>query len=297
MAFLWKNFTHEVDHAAIPSEQHLEDSEPWAGLLLPDEVYHEGIWLPGSHLLDDPENRFLDFDPGPNIPAILVNPARVQEASFKRFLPSSDHIDLAENPPQFLPYKEDSPPTVVNEPITLAADDLGASSQVFGIPSELETWVPALPGFNVIADYNVIPNGTTILGRSKPTLESHTGTIHGQPTDVLQPLNTHKQGKKRRRCFDPVEKEKVKQVRRLRACLRCKLYKEPVRSILWSIRQEADSTVRPEHALRKMLDDECKCENFQATLLPRASRQRCTIQARYASIFVGDLKRLSTNKS
>jgi hypothetical protein len=277
MAFLWNSSTHEVDNAAIPSEQHLEDSEPWAGSLMPDEEYHEATWLPGSHLLDDPENRPFNFDPELNDPAILVNPARAQEASFEQCLPSSDHINLAENPPQFLPYKEDSPPTVVNEPISLAADDLGASSQVFRIPSKLETWVPALPGFNVIPEYNVIPDGTKILGYSTPALESHTSTVHRQSTDVLQPLNTHKQGKKRRRCFDPVKKEKVKQVRRLRACLRCKLYKEPVRPILRSIRQEADSSVRPEHALRKMLDDECKCENVQATLLPRTSRQRCTI--------------------
>ncbi len=38
--------------------------------------------------------------------------------------------------------------------------------------------------------------------------------------------------RKRRQCFDPLKREKVKQVRRLGACLRCRMYKEPVSSML-----------------------------------------------------------------
>ena len=38
--------------------------------------------------------------------------------------------------------------------------------------------------------------------------------------------------RKTRQCFDPLKREKVKQVRRLGACLRCRMYREPVSSML-----------------------------------------------------------------
>ena len=46
---------------------------------------------------------------------------------------------------------------------------------------------------------------------------------------LLVPAN---KPRKRRQCFDPFKREKVKQVRRLGACLRCRIYKEPVSPVL-----------------------------------------------------------------
>ena len=52
-------------------------------------------------------------------------------------------------------------------------------------------------------------------------------SCHQSSNDDVQAV-TIKKRKKTRQCFEPDKKKKVKAVRRLGACLRCRIYKEPV---------------------------------------------------------------------
>lgn len=54
------------------------------------------------------------------------------------------------------------------------------------------------------------------------------GSCSGKPTELLVPLSSPIAKKRKRRRLSDSTKEKVKSVRRAGACLRCRVYKEPV---------------------------------------------------------------------
>ncbi len=71
-----------------------------------------------------------------------------------------------------------------------------------------------------------------LVKKSAPAVEAQFMTRQERTTNDERLLMPATEPRKRRRCFDPLKREKVKQVRRLRACLRCRIYKEPVSFML-----------------------------------------------------------------
>ena len=71
-----------------------------------------------------------------------------------------------------------------------------------------------------------------LLRKLAPAAEAQFMTLQQRTTNNERLLVPATEPRKRRQCFDPLKKEKVKQVRRLGACLRCRIYKEPVSSML-----------------------------------------------------------------
>ena len=71
-----------------------------------------------------------------------------------------------------------------------------------------------------------------LIRKLAPAAEAQFITQQQRTTNSELLLVPATQPRKRRQCFDPMKKEKVKQVRRLGACLRCKIYKEQVSSTL-----------------------------------------------------------------
>ncbi len=69
--------------------------------------------------------------------------------------------------------------------------------------------------------------------------------------------------------FSPDKKQKDKTVRRLEACLHCRIYKEPVRLLLSSTNAQADLSVWRKYTMRKLREEALSGQDFPATLLSR----------------------------
>ena len=80
------------------------------------------------------------------------------------------------------------------------------------------------------------PNGSEmryhIVRKLAPAAEAQFMTRQKQAMNNEHLVGPATKPRQKRQCFDPLKREKVKQVRRLGACLRCRIYKEPVSSML-----------------------------------------------------------------
>ena len=88
------------------------------------------------------------------------------------------------------------------------------------------------PAFDEFEKSNGSETRYQLIRKLAPGAEAQFMTQQQTTTNNEHFLVPASQPRKRRQCFDPIRKEKVKQVRRLGACLRCRIYKEPVSSTL-----------------------------------------------------------------
>ena len=88
------------------------------------------------------------------------------------------------------------------------------------------------PGFNDYEKSNGSEMRHQLIRKLAPAVEAQFMTRQNRAPNNDQSLVPATAQRKRRQCFDPLKREKVKKVRRLGACLRCRIYKEPVSSKL-----------------------------------------------------------------
>ena len=88
------------------------------------------------------------------------------------------------------------------------------------------------PDFNGFEESKGSEMRYQLVRKLAPAAEAQYMTLQQRTTNNERLLVPATEPRKRHQCFDPLKKEKVKQVRRLGACLRCRIYKEPVSSML-----------------------------------------------------------------
>ena len=88
------------------------------------------------------------------------------------------------------------------------------------------------PGFNDYEKSNGSEMGYQLIRKLAPAAEAQFMIRQNPTSNNDQLLVPATEQRKRRQCFDPLKREKVKQVRRLGACIRCRVYKEPVSYML-----------------------------------------------------------------
>ena len=92
--------------------------------------------------------------------------------------------------------------------------------------------LPTTPGPDDFQKSNGPEKRYQLVRRLAPAAEAQFMASQNRNFNKDQLLVPATEPRKRRQCFGPLKREKVKQVRRLGACLRCRIYKEPVSSML-----------------------------------------------------------------
>ena len=174
------------------------------------------------------EMRLNAFGALSNIEDGLIEP---KSPEIPLFPPGDIHPTFSENPMADDYYPADaSVDTSFPSPYLCLSNNIPYVMDVnsTSAPQSLST----TPGFD---DFEK-PNGSEmryqLVRKLAPAAEAQFMTCQQRITNDEHLLVPVTGPRKRRQCFDPLKREKVKQVRRLGACLRCRMHKEPVSSML-----------------------------------------------------------------
>ena len=177
---------------------------------------------------EDFEMWLKAFGASPNIEYGLIEPG---SAGIPLFTPGEIHPMLLGNPIPDDYYHTDA-----------AVDDSLPSSYpclAYNTPYAMNVNSPSAqeflsitPGFDDFEKSKGSETRYQLIKKLAPAAQAQFMTQQQRTTNNEHLLVPATQPRKRRQCFDPMKREKVKQVRRLGACLRCRIYKEPVSSTL-----------------------------------------------------------------
>ena len=169
---------------------------------------------------EDFEQWLKAFDASPNIEYGLIEP---ESSEFPMFPAGESHSMFSGNS-----IGEDCNYTDNHLPSSY----LGLANNISYVTNvnALSASEPFLttPDFDGFEESNGSEMSYQFLWKLAPAAEAQFMTRQKQTINDEHLVVPTTKPRQKRQCFDPLKREKVKQVRRLGACLRCRIYKEPV---------------------------------------------------------------------